>query len=167
MSNNNRKKKNGMNPRTKAFVTGAAFILAILVIILCIMSGALTFKKSQTAPSQTPTPTVTAPPSTPTPSPSPSEAQESAEPSKPVTYNVTVFAGHGGSADPQGTMAVNEGDDITVTFIPDEGYQVSTVTINGELVDPADSYTITDVTSDMSIDVTFDTAQAGGATQPG
>lgn len=163
MSNNNGKKKKGMNPRTKAFITGATFVFAILVIILCIMSGALTFKTDAAKETPTPPPAVTAPVAAPTPTVTaapPTQNAEPAEPSKHVTYSVTVFAGHGGSADPQGTMTVNAGDDITVNFIPDTGFAVSTVTVNGELVDAAESYTVTDVSEDMTIDVSFDTAAA-------
>lgn len=158
MSNNtNRgKKKKRMNTRTKTFVTGAVFVLAILVIILCIMSGALNFKPSSAKATPTPVPSVTAPPvskapATASPSPSPSPDQNK-------TYSVTVFAGHGGSADPQGTSTVKSGKSITVKFTPDKGYAVSKITVNGELVDTADSYTIDKVTSDMTIDVSFDTA---------
>jgi flagellar basal body-associated protein FliL len=159
MSNNTNhgKKKNGMNSRTRTFITGAVFILAILVIVLCIMSGALSFKPSAAKTTPSPSPTVTAPPSTPTPAETEPAATET--PTTPATYSVTVFAGHGGSADPQGTSTVNEGDSITVNFLPDDGYAVSTVTVNGELVDPSDSYTIDSVTEDMTIDVSFDTAQ--------
>lgn len=157
-NNNNRNKKKGMNPRTKAFITGATFIFAILVIILCIMSGALTFKANTAKTTPTPPPTVTAPAATPTPSATATAPVQSSEPSKPVTYNVTVFAGHGGTTDPQGTMTVNAGDDITVHFIPDNGFAVSTITVNGELVDAAESYTVTNVSDNMTIDVSFDTA---------
>lgn len=159
MSNDNRNKKKGMNPHTKAFITGAVFIFAILVIILCIMSGALTFKADTAKATPTPTPTVTAPAATPTPSVTATAPVQSEEPSKP-TYSVTVFASHGGSADPQGTMTVNAGDEITVHFIPDTGFVVSTITVNGELVDAAESYTITDVSENMTIDVSFDTTTA-------
>ncbi|HPS76446.1 MAG TPA: hypothetical protein PLD83_08425 [Oscillospiraceae bacterium] len=162
MSDNNRKKKSGMNPRTRAFITGAVFVLAILMIILCIMSGALTFKAGTAKPTATPVPAVTAPPAT--AAPAATQPVETDNPGKPVTYSVTVFAGHGGSADPQGTVTVREGDNITVNFIPDDGYAVSTVTVNGELVDAADSYTISAVSEDMTIDVSFDTAAA--ATEP-
>ena len=158
MSNNNRNKKKGMNAHTKAFVTGATFVFAILVIILCIMSGALSFKTDTAKATSTPTPTVTAPTAVPTPSVTATAPVQSDEPSKPVTYSVTVFASHGGSADPQGTMTVNAGDDITVHFIPDTGFVVSTITVNGELVDAAESYTVTDVSENMTIEVSFDTA---------
>jgi hypothetical protein len=166
MSNNNHpKKKKRMNARTRTFITGAVFILAILVIILCIMSGALTFKKGSAKETPTPTPSVTAPPST--PQPSASEPVASDKPSEPVTFSVTVFSGHGGSTDPQGTTTVRSGDSITIHFIPDEGYRVSTVTVNGELTDPSDSYTIDSVTEDMSIDVGFDLDTPAATDDPG
>jgi hypothetical protein len=156
MSDNRNSKKGGMSRKTKTSITYAVFILAILVVILCIMSGALHFTPNTGKNVQTtPTPEVTAPPSTPTPSPS--DTPEPTDTPAPETYSVTVFAGHGGTATPEGTTTVESGSTITIVFTPDDGYYVETVTVNGELVDPADSYTITDISNDVSIDVSFDT----------
>ena len=156
MSNNGKKRKKGMSRKTKTSITVAVFILAILVIILCIMSGSLHFTPGSTGKTETtPTPEVTAPPAA-TPE---VETPEPTQTPEPASYSVTVFAGHGGSADPTGTTMLREGEDITVVFTPDAGYHVNTLTVNGELVDPADSYTITDISDNMTIDVSFDTAQ--------
>lgn len=144
-----------MSKKTKAFITGAVFILAILVLILCIMSGAMRFTPAGTSATPTATPPVTAPPAPPTPSPS--APAETDEPEEPKEFSVTVFANHGGSADPSGTTTVKEGGSITIYFTPDPGFRVDTVTVNGELVEAADKYVIENIAGDMTIDVSFDT----------
>lgn len=151
MSNNKRRRaKRHLSRKAKNSITIAIFILAILVVILCIMSGALDFKKVDISSSkESETPEVTAPPQEETPEPS-------EEPDEPDTYTISVFAGHGGSATPSGTVTIDAGANLTITFIPDEGYHVATLTINGELVDPVNSYTFRRISSNMTVDVSFD-----------
>ena len=166
MSDNRKKRKSPMSSKTKTSITLAVFSLAILVVILCIMSGSLHFQKNSTSTEPTPTPLVTAPPSTPRPTETPTPTETPADTPEPTeTYTVTVFAGHGGSADPSGTTTVQSGDRITVVFTPDAGYHVDSLTVNGEIMDPADSYTIDDVSGNVSIDVTFDTDSGQPSTQ--
>ena len=71
-----------------------------------------------------------------------------------ITVNADT---EGGSVSPTGTQTVTEGDDFTFTVTPDACYTIGTVTVNGTAVelDANNSYTITNVTSEQAINVTF------------
>ncbi|MDQ1329199.1 MAG: hypothetical protein QG641_2488, partial [Candidatus Poribacteria bacterium] len=50
---------------------------------------------------------------------------------------------------------VNHGTDQAFSILPDEGFSVQDVVVNGKSLGPVTSYTFTNVTSDHTIDVTF------------
>ena len=72
------------------------------------------------------------------------------------THNpiVTVTAGAGGSASP--TKSVPMGGTYTVVIIPDPGYRIALVTINGVPSGTVASHTFDGVTVDQTIEVTFE-----------
>ena len=79
------------------------------------------------------------------------------------TYTITASAGDNGSIDPVGDVAVNEGEDAEFTFLPDEGYEVDEVTVDGEAVEVnGDSYVFENVAGNHTISVTFREASSGG-----
>ena len=63
----------------------------------------------------------------------------------------------GGSVDPTGTQTLTEGDDFTFTVTPDNCHTIGIVTVNGAEVtlDANNSYTIPNVTTEQTINVTF------------
>jgi len=73
------------------------------------------------------------------------------------TYIITTSAGANGTITP-GNPTVNHGDDITLTFAPQNGYKVNQVLING-IENPsaaiAGSFTFTNVTQNHNVEVTF------------
>ena len=71
------------------------------------------------------------------------------------TLNVYTHAGSGGSITPSGE--VGYGKDFTVKVTVNSGYQLDKVTVNGEGVtlDSTNSYTITNITKDTYVMVTF------------
>ncbi len=72
------------------------------------------------------------------------------------TYTITVNAGNGGSVSPNRTQTVNEGENFTFTVVPDNCYEVASVTVNGTPVTPTNNiYTISNVTEAQSINATF------------
>jgi hypothetical protein len=76
------------------------------------------------------------------------------EPAK--TYTITANAGEHGSIDPEGEVIVDEGDSVTFTFEPDEGYEIDKVIVDGEEIEVVgNSYTFEDVTGNHSINVSF------------
>lgn len=134
-----------MTKKTKYYITLAVFILAILVVIVCLLSGAFNFSKGNATPVSTlPVLTSVAP------------SMESAEPTDSAnTLTVQIFSSEGGTCSPSGKMTVTRGSSLTIYFLPEAGYSVEKVTVNGELAETAGTYTIEDIQTDMVISVVF------------
>ncbi len=83
--------------------------------------------------------------------------------SKTVTVNAVIKLGYkvevtvegNGSASDVGTVIVPEGEDFTVSFNPANGYAVSDIKVDGVSVGAADSYTLSAVADDHTVEVTF------------
>jgi len=74
-----------------------------------------------------------------------------------IVYNVTESAGANGSISVAST--VNCGDDLVVTFNPDDCYEVSSCTINGSSVTVVgNTYTVVNVSEDIEINASFGVA---------
>ena len=72
------------------------------------------------------------------------------------TYTVAVTATTGGTVDPSDAIdTLTCGDNTTYTFTADEGYEVVSVTVNGQNIGAQTSYTITNIQNDYTIDVVF------------
>lgn len=71
-------------------------------------------------------------------------------------YNITATAGENGSIHPADTVMIPHGGDTLFTFLPDAGYTVYNVIVNGDSIGPMDSYLFSDVTQNHSIHVEFD-----------
>ena len=71
------------------------------------------------------------------------------------SYKISVRASEGGSVSPYGTILALEGKDQTLTFIPDDGYRVSALYIDGSRVAAAESYTFKRVNSTHTVEVVF------------
>lgn len=73
-----------------------------------------------------------------------------------VFYTVTAFVSGGGTISPAGANEVKEGEDITFTITANEGYEIYSVTVDGEDVTiSGGKYTIENVSSNMVISATF------------
>jgi hypothetical protein len=76
------------------------------------------------------------------------------------TVTPTVVGGSGGSIIPTSTFSMPVGSSITCYFVPDTGYEVATITVDGSVV-PASalnddgSYTFSNVTTNHTISVSF------------
>lgn len=72
------------------------------------------------------------------------------------TYTVTVTSTENGTVDPSDEVdTLNCGENATYTFTPDEGYEVVSVTVNGQNMGAQTSYTISNIQNDYTIDVVF------------
>ena len=73
-----------------------------------------------------------------------------------IVINVNADT-EGGSVSPTGTQTVTEGADFTFTVTPDDCYTIGTVNVNGSTVElnAENSYTIQNVTTEQTINVTF------------
>ena len=80
-----------------------------------------------------------------------------------TTYTLTVTASGNGIATFNGTevrdgshsFTVNEGSDAIISFTPDKGYKVDAVKADGNEVEVSESYTISNITSDKTLEVAF------------
>ncbi|MDR3218071.1 MAG: T9SS type A sorting domain-containing protein [Dysgonamonadaceae bacterium] len=74
------------------------------------------------------------------------------------TYTITASAGSNGSISPNGNISISQGGSQTFTFIPNTGYEINQVLVDGvnnTLAVSAGSYTFTNVTANHTISVTF------------
>ncbi len=75
---------------------------------------------------------------------------------KPIVHTITVTAGDHGKISPSGVVKVNEGTDQTFTITPDGGYEIATLKVDGVVASVTNNnYTLTNVASDHTINVTF------------
>ncbi|MBQ1654751.1 MAG: choice-of-anchor J domain-containing protein, partial [Bacteroidales bacterium] len=73
----------------------------------------------------------------------------------PITYTIEASASNGGTINPAGNTTVNCGGNQTYTIVPTEGYMISDVTVDGQSVGSASSYSFTNVTANHTISATF------------
>ena len=83
-----------------------------------------------------------------------------------MEFTVVATAGKGGSISPSGTITVKEGESLTVTLTPDEGYEIAQLRIDGESVGAVEEYTIENLDSDHSVYAVFAAAKAEETTKP-
>jgi hypothetical protein len=72
-----------------------------------------------------------------------------------VKNQIVSSSGANGSISPSGTTSVNSGSSQTYTFIPNPGFWIDSVIVNGVQIPTASSYTFSNVTSDQTIRVTY------------
>lgn len=74
-------------------------------------------------------------------------------------YTVTVNASGRGSVSPAGQTEVVENDDLVISIVPDTGYEVESLTVNGQAVSVDqivnDSYVLSNITADQTVNVGF------------
>ena len=73
----------------------------------------------------------------------------------PKAYEIVSTSNSGGSISPSGTLAVNEGDDVTFTITPRIGYHLQSLTVDGKSVSATGKYTFSDVRSNHTISAVF------------
>ena len=73
----------------------------------------------------------------------------------PTLFNISASAGAHGSISHSGSTDWTQGD-VTCAFTPDPGYRVASVTVDGDAVAVAPSYTFTDVQATHTISVAFE-----------
>jgi hypothetical protein len=72
-----------------------------------------------------------------------------------VTFAIAASAGTGGSISPSGSVTVANGDSLTFAIIPDAGYHIESVLVDGAPVGAATSYMFSNVTASHTISATF------------
>lgn len=76
-------------------------------------------------------------------------------PDGPIYHIISASSGNHGVINPSGEIEIENGANQIFEFLPDDGYIVEHVMINGDTVGSPDFYEFTNVTSDQSIHVTF------------
>ncbi|MDH5202216.1 MAG: fibronectin type III domain-containing protein [Nitrospirota bacterium] len=72
-----------------------------------------------------------------------------------ITYTITTRIGRGGSISPSGRINVNYGTDKTFTIVPQDGYDILDVQIDGVSMGKIDTYTFNNVTTNHRINALF------------
>ncbi len=85
----------------------------------------------------------------------PTEVSATPKESEPPKYTITATAGTNGTISPSGAVSVNEGESKTFNFIPNAGYEIADVKIDGVSVGIRVNYTFTNVTANHTLYVTF------------
>jgi Tfp pilus tip-associated adhesin PilY1 len=70
-------------------------------------------------------------------------------------WNIDTIAGNNGSISPAGPLSVPDGDSITFAILPDSGYQVLDVLVDGVSEGALTSYTFNHVKEDHTIQASF------------
>lgn len=81
------------------------------------------------------------------------------------TFPINAQAGYGGSITPNGPTVVTYGSNQTYQIVPQSGFAISKVTVDGVNVGAVGSHTFTNVTAAHSITATF-TGTGGGGSVP-
>ncbi len=71
------------------------------------------------------------------------------------SFNIVLTAGKGGSVSPSGTVSVDEGESLKLTVIPDAGYAVAELRIDGQSVGAVTEYTLQNIDADHSVYAVF------------
>lgn len=135
-----------MKMSVKLAVTGIVLVLAVVVAVLTVGSGAVTFKPGSVQSNDN---EVAA-------SESPVVNDDGSVVPQTARYNILITCGRGGTANPGGSVSVEENGAITIGFTPDEGYDIKTVTVDGQDIGAKTSYTFSNVTEAHTIMVTFE-----------
>ena len=73
-----------------------------------------------------------------------------------VTHSITSSAGAHGTISPSGIVILNDGSDQTFSIVPDAGFHVLDVNVDGILIGATTSYTFIGVTADHTINASFE-----------
>ncbi len=164
--------------KTVGYVIGTALLALILLLVVGIMTGVLPLRESYAqAASVTPEPigdttpvpndVMTPSEATPTPNHDMTVPDTTLEEEKPV-YTVIVTFSKGGTVIPYGMSTVVENGSIAVMAVPDEGYVVENMVIDGVSMGAIDSFMLEDVHENHSFYVSFKRAYFAPTTpEPG
>lgn len=147
-----------MSMKTKVIISTVTFALAVITVILCAIDGMFVFKPGSVQANDNAAAVMI----TNTPAPDDS-GDESAAPK----HSVLVSAGNGGTVYPSGSITVDDWGSVSVTAVPDDGFRIRSITVDGESVGALSSYTLSYITDDRTVLVTFERNEtAPKPTQP-
>jgi outer membrane biosynthesis protein TonB len=138
----------------KGLVSAIVVLGIIAVVLLTFLSSAFGGSSDDDEAEATPKPTS---PAAATDAPQATNSSAAAATAAPAkrTYTITVTAGSGGSISPSGAVTVEEGGSVTFAIVPNGGYVISQLLVDGTAVATQDSYTFTNVTAGHTIYAVF------------
>jgi hypothetical protein len=71
-------------------------------------------------------------------------------------YTITAIAGENGTIFPSGTLTAEYGSSKTFTIIPNSGYHIAEVKVDGTSIGPVTTFTFDNITSNHTIEASFD-----------
>lgn len=72
------------------------------------------------------------------------------------SFTLDIKSGDGGTTNPSGKVSVEKGSDLSISMIPDSGYEVSAIIIDGTAyVVSGNTFVIKDITKNMAVEVMF------------
>lgn len=150
--------------RAVGFAAGFGVLLFVLLLVGGITTGILPWRDSYaSAPdptppavtdSQTNVTTTAAPSVTPTPVPSPTPTPTVLD-EEIKTYTVTVTFSKGGTAVPYGMTSVVQHGNLEIVAVPDAGYGVEDMIVNGVHLGSVTRFLIEDATENYSVYISF------------
>lgn len=117
--------------KTKWIITGILCVLAVLTVVVVAADGCFDFKPGSVK----------------------SNNKDIAESSTPENNKDTAKSG--GTTDPNGSVTVEDWGSVTISVTPKEGYEIQSVTVDGQDKGAVESYTLSNVTEDHSVIATF------------
>ena len=135
-----------------------AVVAVFIGILLAILrSGSRPDDDADDRPAPTSQSEVTPTPAAATPTPTETPAETTPTPTAPPqkTYRITVTAGSGGSVTPSGVVSVEEGGTVTFTILPNAGYELTQLLLDGSAIDLTDTVRIENVARDHTLYAVF------------
>ena len=143
----NGKARRGMSMTTRAIICGCTFLLALITVIVCVSTGLFVFKPGSVQANDKDAATALAAVSQP-------PKNENGEPLS-EEHTVLISVGNGGSAHPSGSVTVTDGSSLDIYFEADKGYELRSITLDGKDMGAWRGYTLSNITEDHTIIVTF------------
>lgn len=151
--------------KTAGYVTGTVVLVIVLLLVAGITTGFVPLRETYAEAAATPPPLATMTPEsvpetdvTPTPSPTPEVEivnPEGTLDEEKTAYTVTVTYGKGGTVLPYGMVKVVEDGSISITAVPDEGYTVDYMLIDGVNMGAEMTFLLDDIHENHSVYVAF------------
>lgn len=145
MSKKDKTEKKSMSGTVKWLITALLAVLAVVTVVICVKGGNFTFKPDSVQANDDVTVEETKTPD-----------EDKDEPDETVKHRVFVSAGNGGTASPNGSVEVEDWGSLSITFTPNEGYEIVSVTVDGQDQGAVESYTLSYVKDDHTVIATFE-----------
>ena len=152
-----RKKRKGL---IWAIVILAVIAVAVGCLLAILRSGSGADDDAEITPLPTSqseaTPTLKSDEATPAPTATPAETTPTpTAPPQKTTYHVTVTAGSGGSVTPSGVVSVEQGGTVTFTILPNAGYELTELLLDGKSIELTDTVRIANAAADHTLYAVF------------